>query len=224
MQYLMIFSILVLTNGGKYALIALRTCGRDTPGNNSGSHFWEVRIFCTLRLYTPPRTLYPRTCLQPPRSGRASAETLRIRYTAYHRTNSLPRFPPRCCPPRSSTRTPLCRRARRCRINSATPSRSPPSSAPWLPSSVRFKTKIRRMPQPLNWRPACRGCAGWPSRAMKAWEAHHEDLADHAAARGAAGVQRADEPSDASRISGLLRLRSAPGLAAGAGLRKAHRP
>lgn len=54
MQYLMIFSILVLTNGGKYALIALRTCGRDTPGNNSGSHFWEVRIFCTLRLYIPP--------------------------------------------------------------------------------------------------------------------------------------------------------------------------
>ena len=51
MQYLMIFSILVLTNGGKYALIALRTCGRDTPGNNSGSHFWEVRIFI---LYTQP--------------------------------------------------------------------------------------------------------------------------------------------------------------------------
>ena len=59
MQYLMIFSILVLTNGGKYALIALRTCGRDTPRNNSGSHFWEVRIFCTLRLYTPPPDFIP---------------------------------------------------------------------------------------------------------------------------------------------------------------------
>lgn len=52
----MIFSTRILTDGEKYALIASRTCGRGTPGNNSGPHFWEVRIFYTLRLYTPPNS------------------------------------------------------------------------------------------------------------------------------------------------------------------------
>ena len=59
-----------MTNGGKYALITLRTCGRDTPGNNSGSHFREVRIFYTLTLDTSPGlyTLGP-VCKRPDQGG-----------------------------------------------------------------------------------------------------------------------------------------------------------
>lgn len=61
MQYLIIFSILVLTNGGKYAFIALRTCGRDTPEIIAVPTSGRCAFFVPHALSPPPRlyTLRP---------------------------------------------------------------------------------------------------------------------------------------------------------------------